>query len=123
MVSRLVLAIQYFSVLWQVRSYKRTKLPLGIMVATHVVAAIVYLGATFGFRDFNTNVYYIWYIIGAFEIAISVVLSLVWNVISFQKTHLNQRMSLLTLIIIGEGIIVLSHNITTIVSNPGAWSE
>jgi hypothetical protein len=44
MVSRLVLGMQYLLVLYHVRGYKKTKLPLGLMSGSNVVAGILYLG-------------------------------------------------------------------------------
>lgn len=44
MVSRLVLGLQYLLVLFHVRSYKKTKLPLGLMAGSNAVAGFLYLG-------------------------------------------------------------------------------
>jgi hypothetical protein len=44
MVSRLVLALQYLLVMYHVREYKKTKLPLGLMGGLNFVAGILYLG-------------------------------------------------------------------------------
>ena len=118
-----MLAVQYLSVLWHARKYRNTKKPLGFIAGMHFTAAIIYLGIAFRFRDGNSRVYIIWYIVGAMEAIIVVAASVVWEVLSFRNTHLIQRMSLLTLIIIGEGIIVICNNVSTIVTNPDAWSE
>jgi len=103
MVSRLILVIQYGTIIWHVRKYRNTKLPLGVMAGVHFVAAMIYLGITFRFRDYNSRVYIAWYIIAICETLLNIVLSFFWDVLSFQGTHLMSRMTLLTLIIIGEG--------------------
>ena len=123
MVSRLLMVVQYATIIWHVRKYQKAKLPLSLMVGLHFVAAMIYLGITFRFRDYNSRVYIAWYIIAVLETALSVGFSLVWDVLSFKGTHLVNRMSLLTLIIIGEGIIVVCTNVTTIVKNPNSWSK
>ncbi len=123
MVSRLTLAVQYLSVLWHVRKFRKTKLPLAIIAGTHIIAADIYLGLTFGFRDFNTGVYIGWYVVGITELTLNVGLGLSWDVISFHGTHLIHRMTLLTLIIIGEGVIVVCNNVSTLVTNSDAWSK
>jgi len=40
-----------------------------------------------------------------------------WRVISYKGTHIMQRMSLLSLIILGEGIIVITKAISKVVKN------
>lgn len=44
MVSRLVLGMQYLLVMYHVREYKKTKLPLALMAGLNVLAGILYLG-------------------------------------------------------------------------------
>lgn len=122
MTSRLILAIQYGTIIWHVRAYRHTRLPLGIMVGMHSVAAVIYLGVAFSFHGGWQRGYIAWYVVAIAELAISITLSLFWDVLTFKGTHLNSRMALLTLIIIGEGIIVICTNITTIVKSPDAWS-
>ncbi len=123
MTSRVVLCIQYLSILWHVRKYENTRIPLAAVISVHFIAALIYLGITFRFRDGGSHVYIIWYIVAGCEMAINIGLSLAWNVLSFRGTHLINRMSLLTLIIVGEGIIVVCNNVSTIVTNPYSWSK
>lgn len=42
--------------------------------------------------------------------------------IGFQETHLNVRLSLLTLIIIGEGVIAVTRIVNKTVG-PGGWTK
>jgi low temperature requirement protein LtrA len=122
MVSRLTLALQYSTIIFHTRKFRSSRFPLILLVVIHFIAAMIYLGIAFRFGDYNSRVYIAWYIIGVVELFLQVGLSLVWDVLSFRDTHLTNRMALLTLIIIGEGIIVITNNITVVVKNPDAWS-
>jgi low temperature requirement protein LtrA len=68
-------------------------------------------------KQFTTKIHIAWYIVSAAEVVITVAISCYWRVISFKGTHIQQRMSLLTLIILGEGIIVICKAISKIVKN------
>lgn len=57
-----------------------------------------------------------------FEVVAVIGTSCTWRVVSFKKTHLVERMGLLTLIIFGEGIIVMLKGINTVVKGFG-WSK
>lgn len=46
-----------------------------------------------------------------------IAVSCVWRVVSFRHTHLVERIGLLTLIIMGEGIIGLCTSVSTILQN------
>jgi hypothetical protein len=129
MVSRLVLAAQYGVTLYFVRKHKKTVLPLSLVIGSTLIAALIYGSITGALpkemcnlelgvcKQFMTNVHVAWYIISAAEIIITVGISCYWRVISFKGTHIVQRMSLLTLIILGEGIIVICKAISKIVKN------
>ncbi|CZR62602.1 uncharacterized protein PAC_12499 [Phialocephala subalpina] len=116
MISRIVLGFQYSVVLREVWYYKDTKFPLALLVGGNFVAAFVYFGTFFGFKP-NTphsNVFVVWYITAVLETIVNIAVSSRWEVLTFAGTHLIKRMSLLTLIILGEGIIALSKSIATI---------
>lgn len=98
-------------------------LPLGIMVAINIAAAIIYLGIVFGFQDYNTYVYVAWYVVSVLEVLATVGLSLRWKVLSFKGTHLINRMAMLTFIMIGEGVIVVATGVGKIVVNADSWSK
>lgn len=124
MVSRLCLAVEYASIVLHIRHYKRSILPLCIMVGLNFVAAMVYLGVTFRFSEGNSRVFYTWYGLGAAEVILNLGLSVRFKVLSFQGTHLIRRASLLTLIIFGEGVAVACGAITKIVSvGHSEWSK
>jgi low temperature requirement protein LtrA len=123
MASRLTLAVQYLSIVWHLHRFRSTWMPLFSMVALNFLAGFVYLGIAFSFKeDRESRRWVAWYIVTTVEIAVTLGMSYFWKVLSFEGTHLISRMSLLTLIIIGEGIIVVCKNITYIVENVNSWS-
>lgn len=48
-----------------------------------------------------------------------VIVSSTWRVLSFNRTHLVERIGLLTLIIMGEGIIGLTKSVAKILTKSG----
>lgn len=121
MVSRLVLVVQYGSTLYFTRNYRSARLPLLLVMGSYTIAAILYGAFTAAFpkgNDYTTsNVYVAWYIISIAETLLTTAVSCRWRIISFKGTHLIERLSLLTLIILGEGIIVVCKAISKIVKN------
>ncbi|KAJ4347952.1 uncharacterized protein N0V89_009324 [Didymosphaeria variabile] len=133
MVSRITLFTQYAVTLLYVRKYKKTVIPLSIIMASTLLAAILYGALTPAFPKEKldleglvlpqkSNVYIAWYIIALSETLTTVAVSCYFRVISFKGTHMVQRMSLLTLIILGEGIIVVCKSISKIVKNEFLWT-
>ncbi|KAJ4287620.1 hypothetical protein N0V90_012323 [Kalmusia sp. IMI 367209] len=133
MVSRITLFLQYAVTLLYVRKYKKTVIPLCIILASTLIAAILYGALTPAFPkekldadEFliaqKSSVYIAWYVIALCETLITVAVSCIFRVISFKGTHMVQRMSLLTLIILGEGIIVVCKSISKIVKNEFLWT-
>ncbi|CAN9138903.1 unnamed protein product [Alternaria alternata] len=135
MVSRLVLASQYAVTLFFLRKHRRTILPMSLVIGSTLGAALIYGSLTASLpketcnvelgvcKKFTTHVHIAWYTISALEIIFTVGISCVWRVISFKGTHLVQRMSLLTLIILGEGIIVICKAISKIVKNGSQFDD
>ncbi|KAF4547515.1 Hypothetical protein D9617_41g062660 [Elsinoe fawcettii] len=115
MASRLVLVLQYLQALFLTRKQTETILPMSLIAGTEFIAAMVYFGLFFSFHSLHANAYLTWYAVAFLETAICTAVSSVWRTISFKGTHLVQRMSLLTLIILGEGIIGLAKKCQTIV--------
>lgn len=60
------------------------------------------------------KLYAVWYIMVLVEVVAVVVSSSIWKVVSFKRTHLVERMGLLSLIILGEGIIVMLKAVNTV---------
>lgn len=65
----------------------------------------------------QSNVYIVWYVTAILETIVNIAVSSKWKVLTFAGTHLIKRMSLLTLIILGEGIIALAKSIAKITEN------
>lgn len=116
MASRIVLGFQYIAVLGEVWHYRNTKMPLTLLVTANFVAAFIYMGTFFGFKLDNPRgqVFVVWYVTAVLETIVNIAVSSKWEVLTFAGTHLIKRMSLLTLIILGEGLIVLSKSIAKI---------
>ncbi|TVY43268.1 hypothetical protein LSUB1_G000922 [Lachnellula subtilissima] len=122
--SRFVLSIQYLIVLFHVKKYKKSQMPLALLVLSSFIAGLIYLGISFVFKeDHPSKVYAAWYILAVVEIGINIIISSSWKVVSFKGTHLVQRMSLLTLIILGEGIIIIFKSIGKIVKQENAYTS
>ena len=117
--SRFVLMFQYAVALYFTKHYERVRVPLFLIIVNYFIAGIAYLGLSFAFKSASTgpHAYIGWYVIAVAETAMTTIVSSVWRLVSFKGTHMLQRMSLLTLIILGEGIIGLTKAITGIVNN------
>jgi low temperature requirement protein LtrA len=51
-------------------------------------------------------------------------ISIRWRSLSFKRTHLAERLGLLTLIILGEGVIVLTKSVNYVVNSDGwTWTS
>ncbi|KAL9536305.1 hypothetical protein SMMN14_01512 [Sphaerulina musiva] len=122
MISRLVLVLQYLQSMWLTRQYKQTILPMSLIAATYLTASMTYLGLfwTFNATMEENHTYVIWYIVAILETITATTISSIWRNISFKGTHLVQRMSLLTLIILGEGVIAVATKSQRIVQSEGA---
>ncbi|KAI8948960.1 hypothetical protein F4801DRAFT_428481 [Xylaria longipes] len=122
MVSRLTLTARYSVVLWHIR-HKQGKTPIVITVALNEIAAVLYLGISFRFTDAkNSRGYIIWYVIAVVEAFSQLGLSLRYQVLSFDGTHLTEHITTATLFMLGEGVNSLAENIVTIVHSNG-WTS
>lgn len=106
--SRLHLAAQYALILWHLRQYSKARTPLILTIFIQVIAACWYaMIAAISFSSTELQALsedFIW-IIAIVEITANIGISMVrsFKVISFKGTHLAERLTLLTLIILGEG--------------------
>ncbi|KAK8138327.1 hypothetical protein PG984_001707 [Apiospora sp. TS-2023a] len=117
-VSRFVLAIQYALSGWQVRKFKHGRRPLFATAAFHLAAAVAYLVIAFRYQvGRNSRGYIAWYVISLVEMALHLVCSQFSPVLTFIGSHFGERFNLLTLIVIGEGVIILAKNITLVVKD------
>ncbi|CAF9926688.1 MAG: hypothetical protein GOMPHAMPRED_004214 [Gomphillus americanus] len=120
MISRLVLALQYLIIVIQLRHYKKAMLPLFLHVLVLVITGFTFLGTKFAFTPENGSRSLIaWYIIVAFEAGAILLISGLkrWRFLSFQRTCVVERFGLLTLIILGEGVIGLCSTVQKVGQN------
>ncbi|KAM4060367.1 hypothetical protein HRG_002063 [Hirsutella rhossiliensis] len=120
--SRACLTIEYGTTLWHVRRFKAARLPLCLQIAVHFASASVYLGVSFRYtKGISSRAYLAWYCISGAEAILCILLSNFSPVLSFTRTHLMKRLTLLTVMIIGEGVVQVAQDVVTIVKNPDAW--
>lgn len=123
MVSRLALAVEYASIAWHVRKFKNAGLGLYLQIGLCVAAAVVYLGVSFRFTDGNSRIFIAWYVVVVLEVLLTFLLSTYCLVLSFTRTHLMKRLAYLTVIILGDGIVIMAEKVVVIVKAPDAWSK
>ncbi len=119
MISRLTLATQYGVVLLYARKYPRTLLPLLLTIVILSVSAVAFLG-TFWVHDpegVKTKAYIIHYVVSCVEATAIITVSCTWRFVSFRHTHLVERIGLLSLIIMGEGILGITKSLSKIFQN------
>ncbi|PVI04200.1 hypothetical protein DM02DRAFT_651805 [Periconia macrospinosa] len=127
-ISRVLLAIQYCVVLfytWRAK-FSKLYLPLGIMIGLYALATGVFGAMTPAFREEEHNhrhIYMIWYVVIVIEAVAVIAVSSIWRTLSFKKTHLMERMSLLTLIVIGEGAIGVTKTVSRLMGKYGLEFE
>ncbi|KAH5578404.1 hypothetical protein HBI24_163160 [Parastagonospora nodorum] len=118
-VSRIAIVMQYGVVMWQGRMFRQTLVPLGLSTAVHAMAAVAY-GITIGVYPRGAVgleeqvVWLCWVIISIVEGLLIFLIAIIWRIVSFKYTHLIERLQLLTLIIIGEGIIGMVKSVACI---------
>jgi low temperature requirement protein LtrA len=124
--SRALFALQYLVVgIFVVRARRADLyLPLFLNVLTYVVAAAVFAGLIPLFPNdkkatAENGIYSVWWIVMAAETVATISISCVWRMLSFKKTHLVERMGLLTLIVIGEGAIGVTKTISRLMGKSG----
>jgi hypothetical protein len=104
-----------------------------LVMLSLAIAAILYLGLSFAFSGQKTlHAYIAWYIVAVFEVGSNIAIAGRWHILSFKDTHLVERMTCLTLIVVsssspektrripadcaklGEGVIGLTSRIALI---------
>lgn len=99
--SRIVLFVQYSSTLYFSWRYRTTHHPLMAVLSSLAAAIVLYFGLSFAFStESSEHAYLAWYIIAVFEVGANIVIAGRWHVLSFKGTHLTERMTCLTLIIV-----------------------
>jgi low temperature requirement protein LtrA len=123
-ITRAVFAIQYVVALVLVgRKHKRAQTPLLITSGMYGVAALIY-GLLFKFVHVDMGSekgFYGYYAIIAVELFVMSFVAYRYTCVSFRNTHLHKRLMVLTLMILGEGIIVCAFSFAKISSKTG-WN-
>ncbi|KAH6664534.1 hypothetical protein B0J14DRAFT_661441 [Halenospora varia] len=106
-ISRVLFTVQYSTVLVYVTVTHSTLVkPLLLLVATFVISSITFLAMIIASHTGSDyDIYYLWYAMCVFEAVSVLFISAKWKALSFKKTHLAERMGLLSMIVIGEGVI------------------
>jgi len=123
-ISRALFALQYGVALVLIsRKHKPAKSPLIITTGMYALAALIY---TFLFKFLlmdkaNENGFYGYYAIIAFELFVMSLVAYRYPCVSFRGTHMHKRLMVLTLMILGEGIIVCAFSFAKISSKTG-WT-
>ncbi|KAF8251473.1 hypothetical protein K440DRAFT_668915 [Wilcoxina mikolae CBS 423.85] len=111
MASRFALGIQYAVAMIYAKKNKKPVTPFAIHSLVMGAAGLIYMGVSVKKEVTKyPRAYLSWYALyGVIFLEVVGVLtaSSKWKVASFKRTHLVERMGLLTLIIMGEGIIVM----------------
>ncbi|CAL3966802.1 unnamed protein product [Diplocarpon coronariae] len=114
--SRILFAVQYGVALFFIKTKtKQLTLPVSMIITALVLIAGAFYSMTPAFAPESGNglqIYYVWYIILAIEFILIIGLSSIWRQLSFKKTHLMERMGLLTLMVIGEGAIGVTKTVS-----------
>lgn len=120
MASRIILAIQYLVAFMFAKHYHTARMPFLVVMITLAVSAVIFFAVSFAFPPYTAEseykIYALWYIVGAMEVVTTIFASIKWRSLSFKGTHIVERMSVLTLIILGEGVIGLAGSIQSALS-------
>ncbi|KAF2660786.1 hypothetical protein K491DRAFT_754309 [Lophiostoma macrostomum CBS 122681] len=130
LISRAWLALQYLIIVIFCSSKENRHLqlttPLALNTAFFLVAAGVYGVLVTGFSDNNENItgpLIGLYVIVMIELIGPLAVSCIWRKLSFKATHMGERLGLLGLIIIGEGVIGTTKTITRLMGRHGVYFE
>lgn len=111
---RLLWVLQYSIVLYFVRAFDKTLVPICLTILVYLGVACGFLATFITDRQIfsitgraGTPEVRIWYAIICVEACAIIAIAMFWRILSFKHTYLVERLSLLSLIIMGEGIIGL----------------
>ncbi|KAJ9666764.1 hypothetical protein H2201_003168 [Coniosporium apollinis] len=126
--SRALFTVQYSVVLVGsiMKNYNKLILPLSLNIALNAAAAATFGAMTPAFADEASThelIYGVWWIVIFVEAAGTIAIASCWRTLSFKKTHLVERMALLTLIVIGEGAIGVTKTIARMMGKYGLDPE
>lgn len=95
---------------------------MGLMIFLYLTVVGAFAAMTPAFKEGDEShrlVYLVWYVVMVVEAVAVLTISSVWRMLSFKKTHLMERMSLLTLIVIGEGAIGVTKTVSRLMGKYG----
>ncbi|KAF2839761.1 hypothetical protein M501DRAFT_973451 [Patellaria atrata CBS 101060] len=127
-ISRTLLFIQYsvVFVFALLHRYNKLYIPLIATALPFLAAAVTFFAMTPLFKEGEEShhgIYAIWWVVMFLEAVFVIGVSCFWKIISFKKTHLVERMGLLTLIVIGEGAIGVTKTISKMMGKYGLDAE
>jgi hypothetical protein len=123
-VTRLIFSIQYgVAAVLVGRKHRPALVPLAATSVMYAFVSFVYgmLLKFFLLDNGETQSFYGYYAIIAFELSVLSYINSKYNCVSFTDTHLHKRTMVLTLMIMGEGIIVCAFTFAKISSKTG-WT-
>ncbi|KAJ5936202.1 hypothetical protein N7454_005500 [Penicillium verhagenii] len=124
--SRMLLATQYtITLAYMYRPMKATSKGIAYTAIMFWTATIFYLAMFFAFsrgHHIPPRIWTVWFVLFGVEMWTVMGVSCAFPEIGFQDTYLNVRMGLLTLIIIGEGVIAVTRIVNKTV-RPGGWTK
>ncbi|GLA25514.1 hypothetical protein AnigIFM63604_007150 [Aspergillus niger] len=124
--SRLLLALQYtVNAVFLRRRMMPAARGVFIIAGMQSVSSLTYLLMYYAFRPregVNPYIWTVWFVLFGVEMWVVMGTSSATPGIGLQDTHLNTRMGLLTLIIIGEGVISVTRLVNRTVG-PGGWTK
>jgi hypothetical protein len=127
MASRLISSAQYLSVYRFMRKNPKAHVPMLIHICTTFVCAFVFLGLYFAFNPSTPGnsgrAISGWFVTLAVEAIVLLVVSGQYRFMSFRHTPMVERLGLLTLIILGEGIIGLCEAVSKIGTSESYTSD
>jgi hypothetical protein len=81
--------------------YRQTRLPLMLVILSLAITAALYGTISIPFAiHVALRAYIAWYFIVFFEVGTNILIAMKWRAVSFENTHLVERMSCLTLIVV-----------------------
>ncbi|KAM0335007.1 hypothetical protein ACHAQA_000041 [Verticillium albo-atrum] len=121
--SRMLMVIQYSVALHFVRKQTTSMTwPLSLTIFALIMSGGSFLSMTVAFAPGSKpglGIYYMYYVILGLEAAVTLGISSIWRKTGFKRTHLTERMGLLTLVIIGEGAIGATKTVGKIMGESG----
>lgn len=124
------MGVQYLitTIFCSTRNNRRLQLTLPLAMYTMLFfgAAAVFAGLYAGFPNKHTAVagdISALYVVIILELVGNIAISSFWGKLSFKATHIAERLGLLGLIIIGEGVIGTTKTVTRIMGRNGVYFE